>query len=131
MDLKDLAVIVLAAGKGTRFGESYTKLLHPIFGKPLIYYPIQNLKNLDVENIFVVVSDPKVEEEIKKHLSCQFVYQEKLTGTADAVKLAIKALKKSAGQDEKITPQVVDITFISKATGLAKQYTREETAPLM
>lgn len=89
MDLKDLAVIVLAAGKGSRFGESYTKLLHPIFDKPLIYYPIQNLKSLSVENIFVVVSDPKVEAEIKKYLNCRFVYQEKLTGTADAVKLVL------------------------------------------
>jgi bifunctional UDP-N-acetylglucosamine pyrophosphorylase/glucosamine-1-phosphate N-acetyltransferase len=55
MNLNDLAVIVLAAGKGTRFGESYTKLLHPVLGKPLIYYPIQNLKNLEVSNIFVVI----------------------------------------------------------------------------
>lgn len=89
MEFNDLAVIVLAAGKGTRFGESYTKLLHPILGKPLIYYPIQNLKNLNVQNIFVVVSDPKVEEEIRKDLDCTFVYQNELKGTADAVKLAL------------------------------------------
>lgn len=86
MDLNDLAVIVLAAGKGTRFGEAYTKLLHPIFEKPLIYYPIQNLKNLNVKNIFVVVSDPKVEEEISKYIDCTFVYQDVLDGTGGAVK---------------------------------------------
>lgn len=49
----------------------------------------------------------------------------------EAVKLAIKALKKSVGADEKITQQVVDVTFISKSTGLARQYTRDEIAPLM
>ena len=92
MDLKDLAVIVLAAGRGTRFGESYTKLLHPIFDKPLIYYPIQNLKNLNVDNIFVVVSDPKVEEEVKKYINCNFVYMDEPTGTADAVKVALPKL---------------------------------------
>lgn len=89
MDLKDLAVIVLAAGRGVRFGEKHSKLLHPFFGKPLIYYPIQNLKNLGVSNIIAVVSDPKVEEEIKKYIDCKFVYQKNLTGTADAVKLAL------------------------------------------
>lgn len=89
MDLNHLAVIVLAAGKGTRFGENYTKLLHPIFDRPLVYYPIQNLKNLNVQKIFVVVSDPKVEEEVKKYLNCTFVYMEKPTGTADAVKLTL------------------------------------------
>lgn len=92
MNLNELAVIVLAAGRGKRFGESYTKLLHPIFEKPLIYYPIQNLKNLDVENIFVVVSDPKVEEEVRKNLDCEFVYMDEPTGTADAVKSAIPKL---------------------------------------
>lgn len=92
MTFEDLAVIVLAAGKGTRFGESYTKLLHPIFDKPLIYYPIQNLKNLNVQNIYVVVSDPKVEAEIKSTIDCKFVYQEELNGTAKAVELALKEL---------------------------------------
>jgi len=92
MNLKNLAVIVLAAGKGTRFGESYTKLLHPIFGKPLIYYPLQNLKNLDIENIFVVVSDSKVESEVAKYLNCSFVYMDQPTGTSDAVKVALPKL---------------------------------------
>ncbi len=86
MNPNSLAVIVLAAGRGSRFGESYTKLLHPIFQKPLVYYPIQNLKNLNVKNIFVVVSDLKVEEEIKKYINCTFVYQDVLDGTAGAVK---------------------------------------------
>ncbi len=49
----------------------------------------------------------------------------------DAVKLAIKALKKSVSAEEKITPQVVDVTFISKSSGLAKSYSRDEIAPLM
>lgn len=89
MDLENIAVIVLAAGKGTRFGESCTKLLHPVSSKPLIYYPIQNLKNLGIKNITAIVSDPKVEEEFKKYIDCQFVYQENLTGTAGAVKLVL------------------------------------------
>lgn len=89
MNLNNLAVIILAAGRGVRFGEKYSKLLHPVLGKPLIYYPIQNLKNLGVENIIAVVSDSKVEKEISKYIDCKFVYQEDLTGTADAVKLAL------------------------------------------
>lgn len=95
MDLEELAVIVLAAGRGTRFGENYTKLLHPVFDKPLIYYPIQNLKNLGIENIIAIVSDPKVKKEIKKYTDCEFVYQEKLTGTARAVELALPKIPKN------------------------------------
>ena len=94
MHKEELAVIILAAGKGTRFGENYTKLLHPIFDKPLIYYPIQNLINLRVSNIFVVVSDPKVEEQVRRYIHCAFVYMPKPTGTADAVKIALPELPK-------------------------------------
>lgn len=114
MGLGNLAVIVLAAGKGTRFGESYTKLLHPIFGKPLIYYPIQNLKNLGVRNIIAVISDPKVEEEIKQYTDCQFVYQENLTGTAKAVEMAIPKIPKNA--DIVMILNGDDATLYSKKT---------------
>lgn len=87
-----MAVIVLAAGKGKRFGEEHTKLLHPVFEKPLIYYPVQNLINLKLNNIYIVVSDTAVESEIKKYLDCRFIYQKELTGTADAVKLVLPEL---------------------------------------
>lgn len=96
MNVKDLAVVVLAAGKGKRFGESYTKLLHPVFGRPLIYYPIQNLKNLGVEEIVAVVSDPEVEQEIKKYSDCKFVYQDDLNGTAKAVGHALPEISANA-----------------------------------
>lgn len=119
MDLYNLAVIVLAAGKGTRFGENYTKLLHPVLGKPLIYYPIQNLKSLNASNITVVISDSKVEDEIAKYIDCQFVYQRKLLGTADAVKLALNKLTFPHGMWEAKTLMVLngdDATLYSKKT---------------
>lgn len=96
IDKEGLAVIVLAAGRGKRFGEEHTKLLHPVFDKPLIYYPVQNLINLNLNNIYIVVSDPLVENEIKKYLNCKFVYQKELTGTADAVKLVLPKLPETA-----------------------------------
>lgn len=119
MNLKSLAVIVLAAGKGTRFGENHTKLLHPVLGKPLIYYPLQNLKNLGVENIISVVSDSKVEEEIRKYIDCKFVYQKNLTGTADAVKLALNKFSLTPERWEAKVLMVIngdDTTLYSKKT---------------
>ncbi|MBI2593442.1 UDP-N-acetylmuramate--L-alanine ligase [Candidatus Daviesbacteria bacterium] len=119
MDLENIAVVVLAAGKGTRFGESYTKLLHPIFRKPLIYYPIQNLKNLGINNIITVLSDPKVEDEIKKYIECDFVYQRKLLGTADAVKLALTKFSFTPLRWEAKTVMVIngdDATLYTKKT---------------
>lgn len=130
MGLNELVVVVLAAGRGKRFGESYTKLLHPILGKPLIYYSIYNLKNLGVKNIIAVVSDKKVEEEIskachlqeqkvKKYIDCEFVYQKELTGTADAVKLALNKFSFAPLRWEAKTLMVLngdDATLYSKKT---------------
>lgn len=130
MDLKNLLIIILAAGKGTRFGENHTKLLHSIADKPLIYYPIQNLKNLGIKKIIAVVSDPKVEEEIskachlqeqkvRKYIDCRFVYQKELSGTADAVKLALNKFSFTPLRWEAKTIMVLngdDATLYSKKT---------------
>ncbi len=48
----------------------------------------------------------------------------------DAVKLAVKALKKSLSSEEKLTPALLDVMFISKSTGAAHSYTRDELASL-
>lgn len=114
MNLKNLAVIVLAAGKGNRFGESYTKLLHSMFGKPLVSYPIQNLKNLGMNNIIAVVSNIEVEKEIKKYTECKFVYQDNLTGTAKAVELALPEI--SADAELVMVLNGDDATLYSKET---------------
>ncbi|MFH0713541.1 MAG: archaeal proteasome endopeptidase complex subunit alpha [Candidatus Micrarchaeota archaeon] len=49
----------------------------------------------------------------------------------DAVKLAVRALKKSLAADEKLTAALLDVTFISKNTGTAKQYSKEDLASLV
>lgn len=49
----------------------------------------------------------------------------------DAVKLAVKALKKSLSQDEKLTAALLDVTFISKASATSRSYSREELATLV
>ncbi len=61
-----------------------------------------------------------MEKEYKDNLSEQ-----------DAVKLAVKALKKSLSQDEKLTPSLIDVVFISKATATSRSYSKDELAGLV
>jgi bifunctional UDP-N-acetylglucosamine pyrophosphorylase/glucosamine-1-phosphate N-acetyltransferase len=92
--------IVLAAGVGKRLKpltESRPKVLMPVAGKPVIYYPLKMLSLLNVNDVYVVVSYMReaVEDVVKRLgdellLNIHFVAQEKELGTAHAVKVAIE-----------------------------------------
>jgi bifunctional UDP-N-acetylglucosamine pyrophosphorylase/glucosamine-1-phosphate N-acetyltransferase len=53
---KSLSAIVLAAGKGTRMKSDLPKILHPICGRPMIAYSLQNLRRAKIGEIITVVS---------------------------------------------------------------------------
>lgn len=89
-----LAVVVLAAGKGKRFGSSKGKLLHLLAGRPLIYYSVEAAKKVRPERLVVVVG--RSDREIKKCLSdssVEFAVQRQPLGTADAAYSTHRLLK--------------------------------------
>ncbi|MFX0197553.1 MAG: sugar phosphate nucleotidyltransferase, partial [Candidatus Hodarchaeota archaeon] len=50
--------VILAAGKGTRikpFSNHYPKPILPICNKPLLHYQIEMMKELDIEEIIIVI----------------------------------------------------------------------------
>ncbi len=84
---KEYTAVVLAAGKGTRMKSPLPKVLHPVAGKPIIFYIISNLKKLGITDIRVVLGGSS-EELIKKVLEpfgLGFYTQVKQIGTANAV----------------------------------------------
>jgi len=64
MNSKGLAVIVLAAGKGTRMKSSLAKVLQPLKNKPLLYYVLESLAPLNPDlSVLVVGFQSKVVKE--------------------------------------------------------------------
>jgi bifunctional UDP-N-acetylglucosamine pyrophosphorylase/glucosamine-1-phosphate N-acetyltransferase len=78
--------IILAAGFGTRMKSKKIKVLHKIFGKPLIHYLYEEIIKLNPKKIVTVVGYQK--EKVIKALTrfdTEFVVQEKQLGTGHAV----------------------------------------------
>ncbi len=89
-----LAAVILAAGLGTRMKSSTPKILHKIFGKPIIQHVIESLAQLSPEKSVVVIS-PEVDTVINTLKSHTVIYavQREPKGTGDALKAAAGILK--------------------------------------
>jgi bifunctional UDP-N-acetylglucosamine pyrophosphorylase/glucosamine-1-phosphate N-acetyltransferase len=90
---KNLAVIILAAGKSTRMKSATPKVLHPICGRPMIGYVMDLVKDLKPARAVAVLGHKH--EQVAGHLPAGMkrALQKKLLGTADAVKTALTPLK--------------------------------------
>jgi bifunctional UDP-N-acetylglucosamine pyrophosphorylase/glucosamine-1-phosphate N-acetyltransferase len=51
----DLKAVILAAGKGTRLKSELPKVLHPLFGKPLLMRVLDTLNRLDASEACIIV----------------------------------------------------------------------------
>jgi len=49
--------IVLAAGKGTRMKSARPKVLHELCGRPMLWHVLRALRDADVDDVTVVLSD--------------------------------------------------------------------------
>ena len=97
MTKKSKAVVIMAAGQGTRMKSKTTKLLHQVAGRPLIHYPIELGLKLGAERIVLVLGHQR--EAIEAYVSEAFadapiesVIQVEQLGTAHAVLCAEPAL---------------------------------------
>ena len=94
---KNIALILLAAGKSTRMKSATPKVLHPICARPLVNYVLDLVADLKINNIVAVLGYKH--EEVRKALpkNIKIVIQKRLVGTADAVKTALPLLKNFKG----------------------------------
>ena len=93
-----LATIILAAGKGTRMKSDLAKVLHPICGKPILWYVVELSQRLGSEKTVVVIGhQAEMIKETFKDQDLIYAYQQKQLGTAHAVSQAGDALRRFVG----------------------------------
>ena len=96
---KELRVVVLAAGKGTRMNSDLPKVLHKLQSKPLIDYVIDESELLNPKEIILVVGFKK--ESVIKHtesrINLKHATQIEQLGTGHAVLQTNELLKNKRG----------------------------------
>ena len=96
-DRRPTAVIVLAAGEGTRMRSTRPKPLHLICGRPMVMHVIHALSSVDVERTVVVVGHgaervtKKVQEQAPSSANVTFVEQPQQRGTGHAAIVGLTA----------------------------------------
>lgn len=125
-----LAVVILAAGQGTRMKSDRAKVLHELGGRPLVSYPVELAEKLRAEPIVVVVGHraAEVERAVRARSGdrIRFAQQKEQKGTGHAVMQALGAL---AGFDGRVLVLSGDVPFLSLETaraalGLARKRSR-------
>jgi bifunctional UDP-N-acetylglucosamine pyrophosphorylase/glucosamine-1-phosphate N-acetyltransferase len=90
-----LAVIVLAAGQGTRMKSSLPKLMHPLAGLPVISHVLATARALDAAHVVTVLRHER--ERLAELVALDLpesllVDQDEIPGTGRAVEQAVAAL---------------------------------------
>lgn len=110
------AVIVLAAGGGTRMKSSKSKLLHTVAGRPMLGWALDAAQALNPERLVVVVGH--LREQVEAHLAqhapqCTIVEQPVRNGTGGAVACGISVLDEGPGE---IVVTYGDVPMLTGAT---------------
>ncbi len=108
-----LAVIVLAAGKGTRMKSALHKVLHPIGGRPMIEHLVASAQELEPARMIVITGDLREQVEEALASRAEFALQDKQLGTGHAVLQAREALDGFHGE---VLILYGDVPFLRSAT---------------
>ncbi|MFH0838807.1 MAG: sugar phosphate nucleotidyltransferase [Candidatus Omnitrophota bacterium] len=120
--MKGIVGVVLAAGEGKRMKSAMPKVLHMLWGRPLLWYVLTALEEAGIEKIICVVGHkPELVKEYLAHfqknsrtnLRIETVIQKELLGTADAL---YRTKKRLANFDGTIMAAYADAPLVKTET---------------
>jgi len=113
--MNDIAIIILAAGKGTRMKSQKAKVLHELNGHPMLSYVIKTSQKI-TKNCVIVVGHQadEVQKAAKKYSKdVKFAFQNEQLGTGHAVLCALPCI------DQKVKDVIIlcgDVPLIKSET---------------
>ena len=109
--IKDLDVVIFAAGNSKRIKSELPKVLMQIQGKPLLFYILEKYKKLNPRKIHIIINNKLI---FLKYLFPQinFILQKKIIGNAHAFKIFLRRTKI---HNKKIIIQNWDTPFIPES----------------
>lgn len=109
------AIVVLAAGKGSRLKSQLPKVLHKVANAPMLAHVLRSAASLDPARLAVVVGPgmPEVEALAGRHPGVQVAVQPQQNGTGGAVAAALPLL---AGHEGPVLVLYGDTPLVQPAT---------------
>lgn len=112
--MKEIAAIILAAGKGVRMQSDLPKVFHNLAGKPMLRHVIETVQSLGITKIYVVVGHKKdLISDYFKGWPVTFVSQDEQLGTGHAVRMVEPYLKGFSGN---VLVLAGDVPLLSQIT---------------
>ncbi len=122
-----LAVVILAAGQGTRMQSRKQKILHEVGGLPMVVHSFRTAQAVaDLPPVLVVGPD---EDGVAALLGDAAVYavQQRPLGTGDAARAAAPVLRDQTGQIDQIVVTYADMPLLRTETIAQLAATQAET----
>jgi len=98
--MKNVSVVILAAGEGTRMKSSTPKVLHPLAGRPLVRWVLSAVERLKPGKVYLVVGYKS--DEVRKELGAEknivFVEQKQQLGSGHALQQVARQAKSYRGE---------------------------------
>lgn len=119
MENQTVAVIILAAGKGTRMKSKVPKVLHELCGTPLLGHAIRAARQINPQTLSVVLRHEK--EMIADYLEQQYpeikiTEQDEIPGTGRAVQCALEQLSLPKGNPTTVIVTSGDVPLLQGDT---------------
>ncbi len=125
MSKPDLAVVILAAGKGTRMQSDQAKVLHPVQSQPMLRHVLDTVAILKPARQVVVVGfDAEAVKAACKGYDAEFALQDQQHGTGHAVQQAQTVLADFKGE---VLILCGDMPLMKSSTLLALVEQHQET----